>query len=48
MFALSYGELAMVLFIFGLVWGAGLLPRLGERLAVRRAAKRLRSPGERG
>lgn len=32
MFALTGGELAMVSFLFALVWGAGLLPRLGERL----------------
>lgn len=38
MFALTRGELAMVLFIFALVWGAGVLPRLGERLAGRAAA----------
>jgi Sec-independent protein translocase protein TatA len=35
MFALTGGELAMVLFLFALVWGAGLLPRLGERLGER-------------
>jgi Sec-independent protein translocase protein TatA len=34
MFALSGGELAIVLFIFALVWGAVVLPRLGERIAV--------------
>jgi hypothetical protein len=39
MFALSRGELAMVVFLFGLVWGAGLLPRLGERLGARLAAR---------
>ena len=38
MFALTRGDLAMVLFIFALVWGAGVLPRLGERLAGRSAA----------
>jgi hypothetical protein len=41
MFALSHGELAVVLFLFALVWGAGLLPRLGERLG----ARLLRRPG---
>jgi Sec-independent protein translocase protein TatA len=35
MFALTGGELAMVVFIFALVWGAGLLPRLGERVGQR-------------
>jgi hypothetical protein len=40
MFALTGGELAMVTFIFALVWGAGLLPRLGERIGER-YAKRL-------
>jgi Sec-independent protein translocase protein TatA len=34
MFALTGGELAMVLFLFALVWGAGLLPRLAERLGA--------------
>jgi Sec-independent protein translocase protein TatA len=34
MFALSGGELAIVLFIFALVWGAAVLPRLGERIAA--------------
>jgi Sec-independent protein translocase protein TatA len=32
MFAMTHGELAIVLFIFALVWGAVLLPRLGEHL----------------
>jgi Sec-independent protein translocase protein TatA len=40
MFALSAGELTMVAFIFALVWGAGVLPRLGESLAARHAARR--------
>jgi hypothetical protein len=35
MFALTSGELAMVSFLFALIWGAGLLPRLGERLGER-------------
>jgi Sec-independent protein translocase protein TatA len=34
MFAVSRGELAIVLFIFTLVWGAAVLPRLGERIAL--------------
>jgi Sec-independent protein translocase protein TatA len=52
MFALTHGELAMVLFLFALVWGAGLLPRLGERLGARfagaRAARGARSPRDGG
>jgi Sec-independent protein translocase protein TatA len=43
MFALSGGEVALVAFLFALVWGAGLLPRLGERLGER-FAKRGRDP----
>jgi hypothetical protein len=35
MFSLTRGELAMVAFLFVLVWGAGLLPRLGEWLGER-------------
>lgn len=42
MFALSYGELAIVLFIFVLVWGAAVLPKLGERIGVSLARSRLR------
>ncbi|MDP9001491.1 MAG: hypothetical protein M3O46_15425 [Myxococcota bacterium] len=34
MFALTPGELAIVLFLFALIWGAGLLPRLGARLGT--------------
>jgi hypothetical protein len=34
-FALTRGEFAMVAFLFVLIWGAGLLPRLGERLGAR-------------
>jgi Sec-independent protein translocase protein TatA len=33
MFALSGGELAIVVFIFVLVWGAVMLPRFLESLA---------------
>ena len=33
MFATTLGELAIVVFLFILVWGAALLPRLGERVA---------------
>lgn len=32
MFELTRGELAVVVFLFALVWGAVLLPRLGGRL----------------
>jgi Sec-independent protein translocase protein TatA len=35
MFAASRGELLLVVFIFALVWGAGVLPRFGERLGER-------------
>jgi hypothetical protein len=35
MFSLTRGELAMVAFLFALVWGAGLLPRFGEWLGER-------------
>jgi hypothetical protein len=42
MFALSKGELAIALFIFVLVWVAGVLPGAAERLAGRVAAKRAR------
>ena len=45
-FGMSGGEIAIVLFIFALVWGAGLLPRLGEYLGGHLAAKR--EPGTRG
>ena len=52
MFALTHGELAMVLFLFALVWGAGLLPRLGEclgaRLARSRDQMRMRPPRDGG
>jgi Sec-independent protein translocase protein TatA len=35
MFAVSRGELVLVAFIFALVWGAGVLPRVGARLGAR-------------
>jgi Sec-independent protein translocase protein TatA len=55
MFAMTHGELAIVLFIFALVWGAVLLPRLGEHLGpllvgrarARRSSRALRDRGER-
>jgi Sec-independent protein translocase protein TatA len=40
MFSLTGGELAMVVFLFALAWGAGLLPRLGEALGARLARRR--------
>jgi hypothetical protein len=46
MFALTTGEVAMVLALFALAWGANLLPRLGERLGERMA--RRRPPGDGG
>jgi hypothetical protein len=46
MFALTGGEIAMVAFLFALVWGAGVLPRLGERLGER-FARASRSRGKR-
>jgi hypothetical protein len=47
MFALSKGELAIALFIFALVWIAGVLPGAAEQLAGRMAAKRARQTRER-
>ena len=35
MFALTGGEFALVAFIFALVYGARVLPPLGERLGLR-------------
>ncbi len=40
MFALTGGEAALVVYLFVLGWGAGLLPRLGERLGERFAGVR--------
>jgi hypothetical protein len=40
MFALTRGELAMVLFIFAIIWCSGALPRFGERMGVRLAKQR--------
>jgi hypothetical protein len=39
MFVLTGGELAIVLFLFALTWGAGLLPGLAERFAERRVRR---------
>ena len=44
---MTAGELGLVLFIFALTWGAGLLPRLAERLGER-AARRDGPPGSGG
>jgi len=41
---MTSGELGLVLFIFVLTWGAGLLPRLAERLGER-SARRGAPPG---
>jgi Sec-independent protein translocase protein TatA len=41
MFAASRGEVVLVAFIFALVWGAGVLPRLAGEFAARSRAKRL-------
>jgi Sec-independent protein translocase protein TatA len=43
MFGMTSGEVALVAFLFALVWGAGWLPRLGERLGER-FARRGRGP----
>jgi Sec-independent protein translocase protein TatA len=39
MLAASRGELVLVAFIFALVWGAGVLPRVAAQLAARGKAK---------
>jgi Sec-independent protein translocase protein TatA len=31
---MSRGEIALVVFVFALVWAAGALPRLGDRLGA--------------
>jgi hypothetical protein len=46
MLSLSRGELTIVLFIFGLVWSAGVLPRICERLVTSWASNRARNSGE--
>jgi len=35
MFSLTSGEVALVVLLFALTWGAGWLPRVGERLGER-------------
>jgi Sec-independent protein translocase protein TatA len=48
MLGLSRGEFGLVLFIFVLVWGAGKLPPLAERIGVSLstwAARRARTSG---
>ena len=35
MLSLTGGELALVLFLFALTWGAGFAPRVGEWLGER-------------
>lgn len=44
---MTSGEVALVAFLFALVWGAGLLPRVGERLGER-FARRGRGPVDGG
>jgi len=39
MFELSRGEIAVVVFVFLLVYGGLVLPRFGERVALRLAGK---------
>jgi len=39
MLSLTSGETALILFIFALTWGAGWLPRVGERLGERSATR---------
>jgi len=39
MFDLTRGEVAMIVFLFALVWGAGWVPRVGERLGERFAGR---------
>jgi Sec-independent protein translocase protein TatA len=47
MFATTRGELAIVVFLFILVWGAVLLPRVGERVgeALLRRSRKQRNGG---
>jgi Sec-independent protein translocase protein TatA len=45
MFALTRGEIAIVAFIFALVWGARFLPQLGERLGARLYSRRSSTRG---
>jgi Sec-independent protein translocase protein TatA len=33
-FGMTRGEIGLVLFIFALIYGAGLLPRVGEKLGA--------------
>ena len=42
MFAASRGEVVLVAFIFALVWGAGVLPRMAGQFAARSRTKRAR------
>lgn len=46
MFALNRGELAIVAFIFALVWSAVTLPRFVERVVATLTSKRARGPNE--
>jgi len=40
LFGMTRGEIGLVLFIFALVLGAGLLPKLGERAGAWLAKRR--------
>ena len=40
MFGMTRGEIALVAFIFALVYGAIVLPRLAERIGVRDDTKK--------
>jgi hypothetical protein len=42
--SMTIGEAALVAFLFALVWGAGVLPRLGERIGAQLVRKG-RKPG---
>jgi hypothetical protein len=39
---MTRGELGLVIFLFALIWGAGVLPGIGERLGARWGKKRER------
>jgi Sec-independent protein translocase protein TatA len=45
MLGMTRGEIGLVLFVFFLVWGAQIVPRLGERISVWVAEKKKRAGG---
>jgi len=45
---MTHGELALVVFIFGLVYAAALVPRLGAFIGRRLAGKPARRPPSSG